>query len=77
MPVKALFETVGYDTVYVEEQCTFDPAFSNTLVPNPEDPEAYILALEYARRVDADIVLATDPDGDRLGVAVKDGKDYT
>ncbi len=76
-PVKALFETVGYDTVYVEEQCTFDPAFSNTLVPNPEDPEAYILALEYARRVDADIVLATDPDGDRLGVAVKDGKDYT
>ena len=39
MPVKALFETVGYDTVYVEEQCTFDPAFSNTLVPNPEDPK--------------------------------------
>ncbi len=77
MPVKALFETVGYDTVYVEEQCTPDPAFSNTLVPNPEDPDAYILALEYARKVDADIVLATDPDGDRLGVAVKDGKDYT
>lgn len=77
MPVKALFDKVGYDTVYVEEQCTPDPAFSNTLVPNPEDPDAYILALEYARKVDADIVLATDPDGDRLGVAVKDGKDYT
>ncbi len=76
-PVKALFDTVGYDTVYVEEQCSADPAFSNTLVPNPEDPDAYILALEYARKHDADIVLATDPDGDRLGVAVKDGKDYT
>jgi phosphoglucomutase len=76
-PVKALFEKVGYDTVYVEEQCTFDPAFSNTLVPNPEDPDAYILGIEYARKTNADIVLATDPDGDRLGVAVKDGNDYT
>ncbi|MGI6607786.1 MAG: phospho-sugar mutase [Erysipelotrichaceae bacterium] len=76
-PVKALFDAVGYDVIYVEEQCSFDPAFSNTLVPNPEDPDAYILALEYARKTDADIVLATDPDGDRLGVAVKDGKDYT
>lgn len=76
-PVKALFENVGYDTVYVEEQCSADPAFSNTLVPNPEDPKAYILALEYARKTNADIVLATDPDGDRLGVAVKDGDDYT
>ncbi len=76
-PVKALFEKVGYDTVYVEEQCTFDPAFSNTLVPNPEDPDAYILGIEYARKTNADIVLATDPDGDRLGVAVKGGNDYT
>jgi len=75
--IKSLFNTVGYDCTYVTEQCFPSETFENTLVPNPEEPKAYVLALEYARKVNADIVLTTDPDGDRLGVAVKDGDDYT
>ena len=74
--IKALFDKVGYDVVYVKEQCNPDPAFSNTLCPNPEDPRAYVLALEYAKQCDADIVLTTDPDGDRLGLAVKHDGQY-
>ncbi len=77
MAIKWLFDKVGYDCTYVEEQCTPDPAFTNTIIPNPEDPRAYVLAIEYAKKVDADIVLTTDPDGDRLGVAVKNGDEYT
>ena len=71
-----LFEETGYDYVLVKEQADPDPNFSNTLVPNPEDPKAYILALEYARKYDADIVLSTDPDADRMGVQVKHQGDY-
>ncbi|MDD6467271.1 MAG: phospho-sugar mutase [Erysipelotrichaceae bacterium] len=74
--IHELFKRVGYDVVYVEEQCNPDPAFSNTLSPNPEEPKAYELAIDYARRVDADIVLTTDPDADRLGVAVKQDGEY-
>lgn len=73
--ISTLFKEIGYDAIYVKEQCYPDPAFTNTLSPNPEDPRAYKLALEYAEKNDADIVLTTDPDGDRLGLAVKqDGK---
>ncbi|MDO4377804.1 MAG: phospho-sugar mutase [Erysipelotrichia bacterium] len=75
-PISTLFAKVGYDTVYVKEQCYPDPAFTNTIIPNPEDPRAYVLALEYARKNDADVVLTTDPDGDRLGLAVKQGNEY-
>lgn len=74
--IRTLYDRMGYDTVYVEEQCAPDPAFSNTVIPNPEDPRAYILALDYARKNDADIVLTTDPDGDRLGIAVRYQGDY-
>ena len=74
--IQYLFKQVGYDCTYVEEQCTPDPAFSNTIIPNPEDPRAYNLAIEYGKKVDADIVLSTDPDGDRLGVVVKDNGQY-
>ncbi len=60
----------------VEEQADPDPDFSTVRVPNPEDPAALDLALEKARRVEADLVLATDPDGDRVGTAVlgEDGR---
>ena len=67
-----IFETLGYNVTYVKEQCTHDPLFSNTSSPNPELKEAFDLSLEYAKRVDADLVIATDPDADRLGIVFKD-----
>lgn len=76
VPIHELFRRIGYDVVYVKEQCDPDPSFSGTLSPNPENPDAYKLALEYARKYDADIVLTTDPDADRLGVACRRGDDY-
>lgn len=74
--IHELFGRLGYDVVYVEEQCTPDPAFSHTLSPNPEEPKAYAKAIEVAKQCDADIVLTTDPDADRLGVAVKQNGEY-
>ena len=76
VPMRELFKRMGYDVVYVEEQCAPDPAFSTTITPNPELPDAYVLALEYARKCNADIVLTTDPDADRLGVGCRQGDDY-
>lgn len=76
LSIKYLFDTVGYDCVYVKEQCNPDPAFSNTKSPNPEVPAAYDLAIEYGRNCDADIILTTDPDGDRLGVVAKRNGEY-
>lgn len=76
IPVKEVFTRAGYQFVAVEEQCTPDPDFSNTPTPNPEEPASYNLALEYAKREDADIVLSCDPDADRMGVAVKHKGEY-
>lgn len=76
IPVKEVFTRAGYQFVPVEEQCTPDPDFSNTPTPNPEETASYNLALEYAKREDADIVLSCDPDADRMGVAVKHHGDY-
>ena len=69
---KDLFGILGYQVTYVEEQCTHDPLFSNTSSPNPELPEAFDLSLEYAKKVDADLIISTDPDADRLGIVFKD-----
>ena len=74
--LRPLFSRLGYDVTYVEEQCSADENFSNTIIPNPEDPRAYELAIEYAKKVDADIAISTDPDGDRLGVVVKQNGEY-
>ena len=76
VPVREVLRRLGYNVIPVLEQCTDDTEFSNTKNPNPEAKEAYELALEYARRNDADIVITTDPDCDRLGVAVKHSGDY-
>lgn len=70
--VRTLFELIGFHCIPVVEQCVPDPAFSQTVVPNPEDPRAYELAISYAQKNNADIVLSTDPDADRVGVVVKD-----
>jgi len=74
--VRALFDTIGYHYIPVAEQCVPDPAFSKTVVPNPEDPRAYELAITYARKNNADIVLSTDPDADRVGVVVREANGH-
>lgn len=74
-PVRRILAELGFKQVYVvPEQERPDPAFSTLEYPNPEDPKAFRLALELAKKVDADIVLATDPDADRLGIYAKDTK---
>jgi phosphoglucomutase len=67
-----LVQSACIDMVPVEEQMVPDPDFSTVSVPNPEDPAALDLALEKARLTGAELVLATDPDGDRVGTAVRD-----
>lgn len=76
VPVREVLARFGYHVIAVEEQCVPDTEFSKTLNPNPEVPDAYVLALEYAKRENADIVITTDPDCDRLGVAVKHNGEY-
>lgn len=75
LPVQRILKELGFENVYVvPEQELPDGNFSTVDYPNPEDKKAFTLALELAKKVDADIVLATDPDADRLGVYAKDTK---
>ena len=75
IPVKTILKRLGFENVYiVKEQELPDGNFPTVDYPNPEDPKAFKLALELAKKEDADIVLATDPDADRLGVYAKDSK---
>lgn len=63
----------GFKNIFgVDAQNIPDGNFPTVISPNPEEPEALSMAIEKAREVDADIVMATDPDGDRVGIAVKD-----
>ncbi|MGL5979051.1 MAG: phospho-sugar mutase [Erysipelotrichaceae bacterium] len=71
-----ILDDAGYSYVLVEEQSAPDPDFSNTTTPNPEEVESYTLALDYAQKHNADIVLSCDPDADRMGVAVKTESGY-
>lgn len=73
IPVRRALKEIGFQHVYVvPEQELPDGEFPTVSYPNPEAAEAFELGLKLAREVDADIVLATDPDADRLGVRVKD-----
>lgn len=63
------------NVILVEEQCTIDGNFPTVVYPNPEEHEALTLALQKAKEIDADLVMATDPDADRVGIAIKDDKD--
>ncbi len=73
VPVRRVLRELGFSQVYVvEEQKKPDGKFPTVAYPNPEDENAWKLALELAKKVDADIILATDPDADRLGVYAKD-----
>ena len=76
VPVREVLSRFGYNVIPVLEQCDPDTEFSNTKNPNPETAEAYLLAFEYAKKNDADIIITTDPDCDRLGVAVKKNGEY-
>ena len=73
LPVRRILKELGFTDVYiVEEQEMPNGDFPTVPYPNPEDKKAFALALRLAEKVDADIVLATDPDADRLGVYAKD-----
>ncbi|MEY8524172.1 phospho-sugar mutase [Lachnospiraceae bacterium 38-10] len=73
VPVRRILSELGFKHVYiVPEQELPDPDFTTLDYPNPEDPKAFTLALKLAREKDADVVLATDPDADRLGIYAKD-----
>ncbi len=66
-------QQLGFSRVeVVEQQARPDPEFSTVSSPNPEEHQAFTLAIEQGKQMDADILLGTDPDADRLGVAVKD-----
>lgn len=73
VPARRVLEELGFENVYVvKEQELPDGEFPTVSYPNPEADEAFTLGLKLAKEVDADLVLATDPDADRLGVRVKD-----
>lgn len=73
IPVRRVLKELGFESVYVvKEQELPDGEFPTVSYPNPEAKEAFTMGLKLAREVDADLVLATDPDADRLGVYVKD-----
>ena len=75
LPVRRVLKELGFKNVFVvPEQEKPDPNFTTLAYPNPEDPKAFELALKLAKEKDADIVLATDPDADRLGIYAKDNK---
>ena len=75
LPVQRILKEIGFENVYVvSEQEKPNGNFPTVTYPNPEDKKAFELALKLAKEVDADIVLATDPDADRLGIYAKDTK---
>lgn len=74
--VPAILERLGFENVFrVYKQDITDGNFPTLISPNPEEPAALEMALDKARKVDADLVMATDPDADRVGIAVKDHND--
>ena len=75
IPVRRILKETGYTQVFVvPEQEMPDPDFSTVRVPNPEDPAAFDLALKLQKELNADVVFGTDPDCDRVGIAVLDGE---
>ena len=73
---RKLLTDLGYDFVCVEEQMIPDANFTTVKSPNPENASAFELAIRYAKKANADLVIATDPDADRLGIAVLDNGEY-
>ena len=72
MPIRRILKERGFTNVFVvEEQVTPDPDFSTVESPNPEYPAAFELAIKLGQKVGAEILIATDPDSDRIGMAVR------
>ncbi|MBO7086128.1 MAG: phospho-sugar mutase [Bacilli bacterium] len=71
-----LLTDLGYDFVAVKEQMVPDGDFSTVKSPNPENASAFELAIKYAKEANADLVIATDPDADRLGISVLHNGEY-
>lgn len=67
-----VYNDLGYEVYPVKKQCDPDPDFSGTLSPNPEDPRSYIEPIKLAKELNAQLVVMTDPDGDRCGLAFLD-----
>ncbi|MFM1651707.1 phospho-sugar mutase [Brevibacillus sp. B_LB10_24] len=77
VPVRSILEKSGFSDVHVvEAQAQPDQQFSTVKAPNPEEKDVFELALKLAEEVDADLIMATDPDADRLGVLVKADGEY-
>lgn len=75
LPVRRILKELGFEQVYVvPEQEKPDGNFPTVSYPNPEDPDTFAMGLELAEKIGADLVLATDPDADRLGVYARDSK---
>src|SRR5947199_8880510 len=70
--LEPILQRLGFNFEIVPEQEKFDPRFGTVKSPNPENAEALTLGIELAKKTSADVVIATDPDCDRLGVAVRD-----
>ena len=79
VPVRRVLREVGFKNVHVvEEQSKPDPNFSTVSYPNPEDPKSFELSIELGKKVDADILVATDPDSDRIGIVSRNNNgEYT
>ncbi len=74
-PVRKILEMIGLkNVIVVKEQEDPDPEFSTVKSPNPEEKEGFTLAIELAKENNADLIIGTDPDCDRIGVVIKDGK---
>ena len=77
VPVMRMFRETGFTNVtVVEEQKAPDGRFPTCTYPNPEIRATMALGIEYCRKADADMLVATDPDSDRLSIAVRDGEEY-
>lgn len=74
--IQEVLQRAGYDVTLVKEQCYPDPDFTHTSSANPEEIESYTLALEYAKKEAADLVLVCDPDADRMGAAIRHQEEY-
>ena len=75
--VPAALKMFGFEQVYmVEEQAVADGNFPTIKSPNPEESAALAMAIEKAKRINADLVMATDPDADRVGIAIRKGDDF-